>query len=482
MNKALLLLFAAAVLCSPAFAQGATVERPNIVLILIDDLGKEWVGACGAREIKTPNIDKLAEGGIRFCNAYSMPQCTPSRVAILTGQYPYRNGWVNHWDVPRWGAGCHFDPAEYPCVTPRRLKKAGYATAAAGKWQIDDFRVEPDALAKAGFDDWCMWTGFETGVPASRERYWNPYVNRKGRGSKTLQGRFGPDVYNDFVLEFIRKHRDEPFFVYYPMALVHTPFVTTPHEPNAKTKLEKHKAMVRYTDFLLGKLVAELDRLELRRKTIIIWTTDNGTVPSITGTLGNRRVRGGKARTTENGINAPFIVNCPGLVPAGKTSDALVDFTDFAPTLAELAGAPVPDDSQVNGRSFADVILGKGDASPREWILAMGGSYKSRAKVSDKGVENESVFRDRVVRDRRYKLFIGRDRKPEKFVDLQNDPEEKNDLTGRESTEALAARRKLEGLISKFPRQDADPKYNANPPRSWDKPVTVKSGEWKSDK
>ena len=342
MKKCFVLVCAAVCVCSSPFAMGAEVDHPNVILILIDDLGKEWVGACGARDIETPNIDKLAEGGIRFRNAYSMPQCTPSRVAILTGQYPYRNGWVNHWDVPRWGAGCHFDPAMYPCVTPRRLKKAGYATAAAGKWQIDDFRVEPDALAEARFDDWCMWTGYETGVPASAERYWDPYVNRKGHGSKTLTGKFGPDVYNDFVLEFIREHRDEPFFVYYPMALVHTPFVTTPHEPNAQGKLAKHKAMVRYTDFLLGKLVKELDRLGIREKTIVIWTTDNGTVPSITGALGNRRVRGGKARTTENGINAPFIANCPGLVPAGKTSDALVDFTDFAPHAGRVGGGTGP--------------------------------------------------------------------------------------------------------------------------------------------
>ena len=110
----------------------------------------------------------------------------------------------------------------------------------------------------------------------------------------------------------------------------------------------------------------------------------------------------------------------------------------------------------------------------------MGGSHKSRAQVSEKGVESEWVFRDRVVRDRRYKLFIGKDRKPEKFVDLKNDPAEEHDLTGKESTEASAARRKLEGLIPKLPRQDADPKYNANPPQPWDKPVTVKSGEWKS--
>ena len=91
-------------------------ETPNIVLILVDDLGKEWVSCYGAEDIKTPHIDKLAAEGMKFENAYSMPQCTPSRVSILTGQYPNRHGWVNHWDVPRWGARAHFDASKYPSI------------------------------------------------------------------------------------------------------------------------------------------------------------------------------------------------------------------------------------------------------------------------------------------------------------------------------------------------------------------------------
>ena len=141
---------------------------PNILLILVDDLGKEWIGCDGAEGIETPNIDALASGGMRFENAYAMPQCTPSRLTMLTGQYPFRHGWTNHWDVPRFGCGAHFDP-ELNASFPRILRDAGYATAAAGKWQIDDFRVEPDAMFEAGFDSWCMWTGGEGGNPKSDE-------------------------------------------------------------------------------------------------------------------------------------------------------------------------------------------------------------------------------------------------------------------------------------------------------------------------
>jgi len=120
--------------------------RPNIIFIMVDDLGKEWISCYGAEDIETPNLDKLARTGMRFENAYSMPQCTPSRATLLTGQYPWRTGWVNHWDVPRWGAG-YFDWKLRENMTfARIMKTAGYATAAVGKWQINDFRVTPDAI------------------------------------------------------------------------------------------------------------------------------------------------------------------------------------------------------------------------------------------------------------------------------------------------------------------------------------------------
>ncbi len=168
-------------------------KQPNILFILADDLGKEWISAYGAEDISTPNIDKLANQGIRFDNVWSHPQCTPSRVSLITGQYPYRNGWVNHWDAPRWGQG-YLDWQQNQSIA-RVMKDAGYSTAAAGKWQVNDFRVEPEAMTKHGFDDYAMWTGYETGVPASAERYWDPYIHTK-KGSKTYKGEFGEDIFS----------------------------------------------------------------------------------------------------------------------------------------------------------------------------------------------------------------------------------------------------------------------------------------------
>ncbi|KAA5547227.1 sulfatase-like hydrolase/transferase [Roseiconus nitratireducens] len=454
-----------------------TVKSPNLVFILVDDLGKEWIRSFGAEGIETPRLDAMAAEGMRMTNVYSMPQCTPSRVALLTGQYPYRNGWVNHWDVPRWGAGCHFDPSQYPYVLGKAIRDAGYATAIAGKWQIDDFRVEPNALDEAGFDDWCMWTGGEAGVPASDKRYWDPYVARRGKPSETLKGKFGPDVYNQFVLDFISEHQEKPFFVYYPMALVHGPLVATPHDPEATGKLPRHRAMVRYMDYLVGRLIDHLRDLKLDRDTIVIWTTDNGTSRSITGTLDGRTVRGGKAQTTENGVNAPTIVWGPGRIPAQTVSDALVDFTDFLPTLAELAGRPVDRSAQIDGRSVASVLVGDQESSGREWILAMGG--QNNAAVTPAGVENQWHFRDRVFRNERYKVFIGPDRKPEKLVDLRNDLDETQNLIGQADADAQAFLQTVQSTVSGMLSQDKDPLYQPNPEQPWDRPVEHRSQVWK---
>jgi arylsulfatase A-like enzyme len=459
-----------------AAAERRPDERPNLILILVDDLGKEWVSCYGADGVETPHIDAIARGGMRFENAYSMPQCTPSRLALLTGQYPYRNGWVNHWDVPRWGAGCHFDPAQYPAVLGRALRRLGYATAVAGKWQIDDFRVEPRGLDSAGFDQWCMWTGGEGGNPASHARYWDPYVVRHDAPASTRQGAFGPDLYHRFVLDFITAHREQPFFVYYSMTLVHTPLVATPAEPDAQGKLAKHVAMVRYMDALVGQLNAHLRTLELEEQTIVLWTTDNGTNRAITGSIDGRRVPGGKAQTTENGINAPLIAYGPTRIPAGVASEALVDFTDFLPTLVDLAGGSVSPEA-VDGCSFAAVLRGEAAASERDWILAMGG--QNNAAVTEAGVQNEWVFRDRVFRNERFKAFVDTDRQVVKLVDLVRDPGERENLLGDPPPQSVAFLQSVREAVAAMPEKDADPRYTPNPAQSWDRPVTEPADRWK---
>jgi arylsulfatase A-like enzyme len=452
-------------------SSAATNVRPNILFIMVDDLGKEWISCYGAEDIKTPNIDALAETGMKFENAYSMPQCTPSRAALLTGQYPWRNGWVNHWDVPRWGVG-YFDWKIRQNMTfARIMRKAGYATAAVGKWQINDFRIEPEAMKKHGFDDWCMWTGYETGNPPSGKRYWDAYINTP-KGSKTYKGQFGPDVYTDYLIRFMTDHRNEPMMLYFPMALTHGPLTTTPSEPDVKGQLETHKAMVRYTDELVGRIVKVLDELKIRNRTILIFTTDNGSSRGWTGTRNGRQVRGGKAKKTENGVCAPYIVNCPGLVPQGVVTDALTDFTDLLPTFIELGGAKVPSDLKIDGVSIASLLLGKAKDSPRDWIMALG---HGAAKLDEKGVRGKVDYTERVIRDKRYKVWVSEQREISKLYDLSADPFEENNLIDSTRPEHLAAIRRFQAVVDSMPEKDSRPQYKPRKSHPWDKELPTKS-------
>lgn len=449
-----------------ALALPTWAAPPNLVLIMVDDLGPEWISSYGGTGIETPNVDKLAEGGMLFRNAYSMPQCTPTRVTLLTGQYPYRHGWTNHWDVPRWGAGCHFDP-KHNISFARLLREAGYATAIAGKWQINDFRVQPRILDEHGFDEWSVWTGGEGGNPISDERYWDPYVYTSKEKSRIYKGAFGPDIFNDFLIDFVRRNRDRPLLLYYPLALTHGPLVTTPHEPFAESRLEKHKAMVRYTDYLVGKLVKAIDDAGIRKNTIVIFTTDNGTAGGITGKLDGRTVKGGKAKLTENGPRAPFIVNGPGLVPAGVETDELTDFSDLLPTFCELAGASLPTDVPVDGKSIAKLILGEQKTGPRDWILAMG---FGAGILDERGVRGVLDYAPRVIRDKRYKIHV-HEGSIRGFYDLLQDPGETSNLLGNAGTEQIGALRKLRAVADTLPERDGRPRYDALPPQPWD--VTI---------
>tara|TARA_B100001123_G_scaffold25924_1_gene27975 strand:+ start:945 stop:2396 length:1452 start_codon:yes stop_codon:yes gene_type:complete len=460
--------------CLPS-KEDASTSKPNILFILVDDLGKEWVTTYGGENIETPNIDALAATGMQFSNAYVMPQCTPTRLSFLTGQYPYRHGWVNHWDVPRWGGGCHYDWTLNPCIS-MVMKEAGYKSAIAGKWQINDFRVQPEAMTEIGFDDYCMWTGGEGKNPPSDERFWDPYIHTK-EGSFIRKGEYGETMFVDFLIDFMKKHKDEPMFLYYPMVLTHTPFVTTPDELDVESDLDKHKAMVRYTDNVLGKLLQSLEDLKIRENTIIVWTTDNGTTGLITGHQDGRTVKGAKASTTEPGLCVPFIVNGPGLVPQGVKTDALIDVTDMLPTFAELGGGKLQEGYTCDGKSFADFILGKSQDSQRSWVLGMGG--RNEAKLTEDGVENAFVFRDRVIREKRFKLYVSHKKEPEKLVDVLADPNEKTNLIDSDDPEAQAALARMSALISTFPERDNDPIYKPNPPQPWDVDITAQSETWK---
>lgn len=455
---AFLLLFAA-----PVVAADTSGGKPNIIFIMVDDLGKEWISCYGAEGIKTPHIDKLAAQGMKFDNAYCMPQCTPTRVTLLTGQYPLRHGWTNHWDVPRWGAGAHFDPKLNPSY-PLVIRAAGYKTVAAGKWQIDDFRVEPRAMHDAGFDEWCMWTGYEAGNKPSSERYANPYIATNGK-SKTHAGAFGPDVYCDYLIDFMKRHKDEPMFLYFPMALTHGPFVPTPDSPDVKGKEASFPGMVRYMDKLVARIVAATEELGIRDNTYIVFTTDNGSPGGMTNRRLGRMVKGAKAKMVEAGTAIPFVVTGPGIKPAAVT-DALIDFTDIAPTFVDLAGGKLPKAHTYDGQSFAPLLRGEATDTEREWIMSVGGHP---AKLRDGRVVPKDPYDERVLRDKRFKVWVNGKGKITKLYDMTADPWEETNLVDSDKPEHAASREKFEKILATFPDRDAAPKYKKNPPQPWDR-------------
>ena len=461
--------------CSPA------EQPPNLLFIMVDDLGPEWISAYGSDVIETPNIDRLAEEGMLFNKAYSMPQCTPTRVTLLTGQYPYHHGWTNHWDVPRWGAGAHFD-ADLNFSFARLFRDAGYATAAAGKWQINDFRIQPEAMVDHGFDAYAMWTGYEGQAPAfgevenpSAERFQDPYIHTK-EGSRTYHDEFGPDIFAQFLIDFMQEHHDQPMLLYFPMVLTHPPLVPTPHEPEAEGMIGRHSAMVRYMDFLVGRLTNTLDELRIRDNTYIFFTTDNGTSRGINGIMKGREVKGGKGSLGENGMRAPFIVSAPGKVPQGTTTDALMDFSDLFPTFTELAGISVPDSVYLQGHSFAEVLTNPSSAGQRDWILSMG---FGPARLTEAGVVPVKTFTDRAIRDTRYKLWV-EDGETTALYDLETDPGETTNLIASTEPSHVEAREKLQALIDVLPDEDAAPRYNPLPPQPWDVKVGDCSGYFQS--
>jgi arylsulfatase A-like enzyme len=401
-------------------------DKPNILFILADDLGKEWLGCYGS-EHKTPNIDRLATGGLRFENTWATPLCSPTRVELMTGRYALRTGWTIHYDTPRWGGVC-FD-FNREVSFPRQLKAAGYATAMAGKWQINDLRAQPDALNRHGFDEYCAWPGFESGNPPSAERYFNPFIQENGkRGTRT--GEFGPDVFRKFIIDFMSRHKEGPFLAYYAMVLTHTPFTRTPHNLDTTASgMGLFEGMVDYCDYEVGCLMKALDDLKIRDRTLVIFAADNGTVSGVKCRARGRLVDGGKGGMTERGICVPMIANWPGRVPEQKVSDELVDYSDFLPTLCELSGAKPPADVELDGKSFLNTILGKPEPKARrEWIYSRLGPKHA-------------------LRDERFKLM-----RDGKFYDLQADPWEEHDLARSENADVARGREKLSNVFRSMPK------------------------------
>lgn len=366
--------------------------KPNIILIMADDMGYECLSCYGSTSYSTPVLDKLASDGIQFNQCISQPLCTPSRVKIMTGMYNYRNyDYFGHLNNDSYTFG-------------NLMKDAGYATCIVGKWQLNGLAYKDEIPywndntrpVKFGFDEYCLWQltlGRNQG-----ERFADPLIEQNGEILNTDIDDYGPDIFTNYVLEFINRNKQKPFFIYFPMVLVHEPFVPTPDsedwaDPSMRYKKDTSyfRDMVSYTDKIMGKIVAKLENLSIDKNTLVIFTGDNGTHPTIYSNTSKGIVQGGKGNTIDAGVHVPLIAYWPQKIKDGFEFNGLIEFSDFFPTLADIVGQK----RDTDGKSFYPLLTGE--------------PYKSRETVFvhydprwGKGVNQ---YRNQFVQTDEYKLY-----------------------------------------------------------------------------
>jgi arylsulfatase A-like enzyme len=366
---ALLLLTAAA-----PFASGQE-KRPNMVIIFIDDMGYGDPSCYGNTDARTPHIDKLATEGTKFTSFYAQTVCGPSRGALMTGRYPHRvgGGWTTN--------------AEEVFVS-EVLKKAGYTTGCVGKWDMSRRRYQEDLVPNAqGFDHYYGALG------ANDRNQVTLYHNRQELETTNDMASLSR-LYTDKSIDFLKQHKDEPFFLYLAHTMMHVVIDASP-EYRDRTGKGLYADTLEELDAEIGRLLAALDELELRENTLVLFTSDNGPWSNdqkaqhaknqryVAWTKGpeipwgsSGPLRGAKGSTWEGGVRVPGIVRWPGHVPAGRVSDGIVSTLDVLPTFAALAGASehVPDDRVIDGVDQTQLLLGKDDDGARDGFLYYNGN------------------------------------------------------------------------------------------------------------
>ncbi len=350
-----------------ARAEADAAARPNVVFILADDLGYTDLGCYGSRYYETPNIDRMAAEGMRFTDGYTCAaNCQPTRAALMSGQYGPRTGVYTVGGIYRFPWPVRpLRPVDNVTELPlekitiaQALKRAGYATGMFGKWHLgEDPEHHP---AARGFDEAIVSAG----------RHFNFRTNPPVEYPK---GTYLADFLTDRAVDFIRRHKDEPFFLYLPHFGVHSPWQAKedwiahfkPKKPVGGHRDPVYAGMIASVDESVGRILKTLDELGLGENTLVIFSSDNGGVggylrEGIKGrdVTDNWPLRGGKGTFHEGGIRVPYIFRWKGRIAPGTVCRDPINSVDLYPTLLEITGAPVPKDYVLDGVSYASLLFG----------------------------------------------------------------------------------------------------------------------------
>ena len=368
---------------------------PNIVLIVSDDQGYNDLGCYGGTEIKTPNLDRLAAGGVRLTSFYvTWPACTPSRGSLLTGRYPQRNGTYDMFRNDKVDQDYLYPPEEYAVsweriggmdtrevLIPRALEPAGYVSGIFGKWDLGMLnRFLP---LQRGFDEFYGYVN--TGIDYwTHERYGVPSMYRNNTPTTEDKGTYATDLFRREAIRFIEKHKDRPFFCYVPFNAPHgasnldrpRPGVQAPldyirqhygpYDPKdadtRRARRQRYMAAVTYMDEAIGQILGTITKHGLDDNTIVIFFSDNGGG----GGSDNSPLRGGKSRMFEGGLRVPCLVRWPGVVPAKSVCDEFLSSMEIYPMLCNAAGIRSPKGVVLDGFDMTGVLAGKKTSQRRE--------------------------------------------------------------------------------------------------------------------
>ena len=463
-------------------AGGLRSERPNVLFILVDDMGARDLSNEGSSFYESPNIDRIANEGMKFTRGYATCQvCSPSRASILTGKYPTNHGittWIGDRAGESWRGANRSDshlPPEYErnlrtseITLAEAMKDAGYKTFFAGKWHLGSKGSWP---TDHGFE--INKGGWDVGGP--RGGFFSPYINPNldsGPDGESLTIRLGEET-----ADFIENHKDQPFLAYLSYYTVHAPIQTTQELwKKYRDKAEKmgltneeerflfdrrlnvrqvqdcpiYAGMIEQLDRSIGIVLAKLDQHGLDKNTIICFTSDNGGVSSGDAyATSNLPLRGGKGRQWEGGIREPFYLKAPGISKSGSTSPTPVNGIDWYPTLLELCGIEIPSNQKVDGVSLVPLLRGK---EIKERAL-----FWHYPHYGNQGGEPSSM-----IMEGDWKLIHYHEDGRDELYNLGNDHGEQNDLIAGESNRALIMRKKLDDWLkqtkAKFPIPD--PKFD----------------------